>query len=54
MSNPVAEKEAGPTSEKESPAASTNSPAPAMEEKKKREYKEFGEEEEKAVRKYFF
>lgn len=49
MSSNVAEKEAGPISEKEMAATS---PSPAPEEKKKREYKEFGEEEEEHVREY--
>lgn len=50
MSDSKVEKEAGSTE----PVKDTNQPGtPPEPEKKKREYKDFGHEEEKATRKYF-
>lgn len=46
MSEPVAEKEAGPAQEPATNGADTAAPP----EKRKREYKDFGHEEEKATR----
>lgn len=46
MSEPVAEKEAGPAQEPATNGADTTAPP----EKRKREYKDFGHEEEKATR----
>lgn len=46
MSEPVAEKEAGPAQEPATNGADSTAPP----EKRKREYKDFGHEEEKATR----